>query len=203
MSIDLSILDNLDEVNVWIKVLTNKGLSAATKSSMKRTIPQMGKSSREMVKKYRKTSSTKINARFKFVKKLGTNDINKMEVIQKISKKPLRMIDFVKGKRERQKKKGVEVKKRRKLKAEIIPGRVRRLKGAFIEKGRGGTLMVLRRQGKEARPTERWAGPPIHSLFGIDRFMKPVEREIGVRYKDIFRQTVEQKLRVKLPGDKR
>lgn len=202
MSIEFNVMSNLDELNVWIAQLTNRGLSQATKRSMIRTKPTMKKESVLMVKKYRKAKSRAITDRFKFKSKLNGNVLSNYEINMEIERKPIRILEFIKGKKEAQKKRGIPVRKRRKLKVEVVPGRARRLPSAFIEKGSGGRLMVLQRQGKRARPTRRLTGVYIHHLFAQRALTEPIQKNVGRRVQKEFVAAVTNKMRKRLPSGK-
>lgn len=196
----VSIESNLPEVQKWIRSLANTGIAQATKSAMIRTKPTMKKESVSMIKRFRKIKSKPITDRFKFQSNLTGKEISRYHIDMIVSRKPIRILNFIKGKKERQRKRGIAVSKRRKLKVEVVPGKVRRLKTAFIEKGRRGQLLVLQRQGRRPRPTRRLTGVYIHHMFAKPELTAPIEKNVGVRVKELFVAAVEQKMRKQLPG---
>ena len=199
MTIQFNVLSNLDEVDVWLKELGTRGLSQATKSTMIRTKPTMKKESLKMVKLFRKTQSKKITDRFKFFSRFQGSDFRKYEVEMRISRKPIRLLHFIKGKKEAQKQKGISAKRRRKLKAEVVPGRVTKLRKAFIQKGKGGSLLVFQRQGEKSLPLRVRTGAFIHHLFAKPELTKPIEKNTGIKMTHLFRVAINNKMRIKLP----
>ena len=197
MSIEVNILDNLNEVGIWLKDLGEKGLATATKRAMLKTRPTFVRESRNQLKNFKKINNKAINDRFVITKKLDGNLINKFEINLAILSKPIRAIKFIKGRKVRQAKKGIKVKRRRKLKIEVKPGKVSRLKNAFIEKGRGGTLMVLRRQTQKPRPTRIQSGIFIHHLFKINTVIAPIikgtEKKLVFQFKKRAKDIIDKK----------
>lgn len=199
MAVEIDVLGNLDELDVWITELGTKSVLGATKTSMIRTRPTMKRESLQMVKRYRKAKSKAITDRFKFINKLGGSRVDRLSVELDVKRKPIRALEFIKGKKERQKRQGVKNNRKRKLKIEVFPGRVRKLPKAFIDRGRGGTLMVLERKGKERRPLRRRSGAYIHNLFAQERLVKPVEKPIGEMAAKQFVSAIKNKMKNKMP----
>lgn len=199
MAVEIDVFDNLDNLDVWLKELGQKGLVSATKSSFIRTRPTMKRESMLMVKRFRKAKSKAITDRFKFINKLGGTRIDDLSVELDVKRKPIRALEFIKGKKEAQKRAGISPRKRRRLKIEVVPGRVRKLPRAFIDRGRGGKLMVLERKGKERRPLRRRPGAYIHSLFAQERLTKPIEKPIGEMAAKQFASAVQNKMKNKKP----
>jgi len=201
MTIKFNVLSSLDEVDVWLKDLGRNAFSQATKSSMLRTKPTLKKESIIQVKRIRKAKSKAISDRFKFFSRFQGRNINNYEVAMVIERKPIRILNFIKGAHNVQKRKGKKFpfKGRRKLKVEVVPGRVRKLPQAFIERGRGGTKMVLQRQTDQPRPLRRLAGVYTHHLFARQPFTTPIEKPVANRLSKEFISAINDKMRKRQP----
>lgn len=202
--IEFDILSNLDEVEIWMKDIGRNAVLQSTKSAMIRTQPTMKKESIIQVKKFKKAKSKAITDRFKFERKLQGKNVNNYEVNMIIERKPIRLLEFIKGSKNVQKRKGIPFpfKRRRKLKVEVQPGNVRKLPQAFIDRGSGGTKMVLQRRTKDPRPIRRVAGVYIHHLFARKSFTKPIEDAMGSRVKKEFVDAINNKIRKMKPKGK-
>lgn len=201
MTIKFNVLSSLDELDIWLKDLGHKAFTSATKSALLRTRPTLKKESVSMIKKVRKTKSKAITDRLKFSSKFPGQNINKYEVKMTVLRKPIRLIHFIKGNKNIQKRKGIPFpfKRRRTLKVEVEPGSKRKLPISFIDRGSGGTKMVLLRKTEKPRPIRRAAGVYIHHLFARKSFTMPIEKPVSQRMKKEFISAINNKMRKKLP----
>lgn len=104
-------------------------------------------------KELRKDISLKsgaINKRIRIIQAKG-NNISRMEGVMIFSGIPIGMMEFVVGKKTKIEQKGIKVRKRRKLKAKIAPGKTFRLKGAFIQDVKSTQVFRRRSEGRRVR----------------------------------------------------
>ena len=197
MTIKINVLSSLDELDIWLKDIGRNAVLQATKSSMLRTRPTMKKESVSMIKNFKKAKTRAITDRLSFERKLSGKNVNNFEVNMVIARKPIRLINFIKGNKNIQKRKGIPFpfRRRRKLKVEVQPGRVRKLPTSFIDRGSGGTKMVLLRRTDNPRPIRRSAGVYFHHLFAQKTFTKPIEKAVGKRVQKEFVAAIENKMR--------
>lgn len=73
--------------------------------------------------------------------------ISKMQASVSYNEAGIRLIEFLKGQKKIDNQKGKSVKRRRKLKVMITPGKVRTLRGAFIQRGKGKIGIFKKQRG--------------------------------------------------------
>lgn len=133
MSIKIDITSNIANVPVIMDEIKSKIAAGAARTSINRTLTSTrAKTGQELSKRLR-LSSTKIKKKVSIEKASGKS-LRSLHGVIWFNDDALPMLQFVRGHKNPIKQKGVKIKKRRKLKVEVIRGKKKVLKGAFIQK---------------------------------------------------------------------
>jgi hypothetical protein len=193
MSIELDIFSNLNEIDVWLKDLKAQTIPTVVRRTLLRTRPTLQRESIKRIKQFRKTATTHIKKQMFIKKRLDSNDISKMEVSLNVKKGGIRALHFMKGAKIIQKRRGINPSKKRVIKVEIFPGRITKLKAAWISKPFGHLIILKRKRGekqKSAYPTRINSRIPIYSLFNSNFFMRPIEKPVSEKMKKEFQSQI-------------
>jgi len=105
---------------------------------------------------------------------------------------PISLLTFVKGNKDTIKLKGVPIKKRRKLKVEIQPGKKLLVKGGFIQRAR--TKQVFK--GKKGLGFKKQGTPSLGEVFRKNKF----ERKLLPIARQAFTSVFEREIKKRLEG---
>lgn len=138
MSIDFDITGNIEAIPQWFNSTHDKAILAAARSAINKTLISARKLSvKRMGITYRLRPSgysrREVKSQMKLFKAKG-GALHTIHGAIQYKGNPIPLLKFVSGKKEIIKQKGVKIKKRRKLKVEIKPGKKFLVKGGFIQK---------------------------------------------------------------------
>ena len=138
MSLDFNILHNLEATEEWLDSIKVKAVLGAARAAINKTLRSTRVFSvKAIAKQYRLKPSglsrREVKSMMK-VKKARGGSLNSLEGQIKYDTTPIPILKFISGAQEIIKQKGIKVKKRRRLRAEIRPGKKILLKGAFIQR---------------------------------------------------------------------
>lgn len=189
----IKIETNLLDIANGLGALGQKHLFRAVRRSINRSLPTMRAKSVELVKRDLNLKSSRIRQGIQLNKARGSSIFN-IEGSIAYDSIPVPMLEFVRGAKTPIQQKGVKVKRRRKLKIEIKPGRKVILAHAFIQRVR--TLQVFKRKNER-----RLAKQGIHSVAqevfrsykanriaeeGLKKFESEFQRDWDVRLQGLI-----------------
>lgn len=198
--IKIDIFDNLDDIQADINQIV-KAIPISNRRALQRTGKAMQRLAHDITKKNYRLNSTTVGAPslayFKtrlssLLIRTGSNSIDRQSVSFAIKKRSITKIGFIRGKRTAVSTKGVAVKKRRKLRASVRPGRTTTLKHSFIINTRNGPQVMVRNQGRLR--TLKIRSP--HKLFLAGRAPLQLEARTRERYVSEFNKQMNQTLRM-------
>lgn len=152
MSLKISIQDNFLDLAEAFKELDARQLEAAGRRAINRTLITMRKEAIIEITKRVKIKSKELRERYISLDKPGAN-VSTLEGSIVFSGESLHLMKFVKGDRSPIQQKGIPIKRRRKLKVEITPGKRFILKGGFIQKANSPQVFKRGRDSKLIRQT--------------------------------------------------
>jgi hypothetical protein len=135
---------NLMEISAQLADI-GKQARPAMRRALKRGLLAMKTESIKEIKKTLKITNKDLKESFRLSAPQGDRIFMHADI--GYSSASLPMLPFVRGARSPIKQKGISIKRRRKLKVEIVPGRKTLLKGAFIQVVRGRLGVFKRRKG--------------------------------------------------------
>lgn len=184
MSLKINIEQNFHDLTKMMDEIAHVQILAGTKRAMDNALRRGRVITIKEMRKEINLPSSKIKARITIYKARGAS-LNGVEGALGFSEKAIPMLDFVVGKKSNIKQKGIKVKKRRKLKVKIKPGKTIRLKGAFIQNVK--SQQVFRRKGQG--PSVRKLGTKSIATLAFQRNMRPkIENIILKRFDREFRR---------------
>lgn len=148
MSLKVNIDSNFHALDSMMDDLGNKDLAAAAKTSINKALIGGRKVMINQIRQDFNLKSMALKKRI-LVKKTSSNSLHSMKGEMIFSGIPISMLEFVVGRKENIKQKGIQVRKRRKLKARVAPGKTFHVKGAFIQNVK--SKAVFRGKGNDRR----------------------------------------------------
>jgi len=142
--LDIKLDDNFLDVAAAFEELNTNQLVSATRRALNRTLLTLRKTSIEEITKRVKIKPKSLRDRYIMLQKAGGGALNSLEAALVFSGEPVPLLEFVKGSKQPIEQKGIPVKRRKKLRAEITPGKRFVVKGAFIQRVR--SLQVFKRK---------------------------------------------------------
>lgn len=187
MAIELKIESNISAAQAFFSKAEKSLLIKAVKQTLNKSLQFLVTESVREVRKRRALKAKDVKAKwFMTNKNFKGMDARRYNVMLSIRKKPISMIDLVRGSKLPRKQKGIPIAKRKPIRAEITPGESKLLKGAFIAMARGGNYHVFRRKTKDRNPIAKQSLPSLHLYFMLDGFRKPIEDVVGARMQKEF-----------------
>lgn len=189
MGIHIEIQDNfLDVAELFAK--HQKHIVAAARFSINRSLLTVRQESIPMIRKNLNMGVTAVRKRAEIERTRGGGFRSLVGSVD-YSVEPVRMIEFVKGSKQPIKQKGIPVRKRRKLKVEVRPGKRIKLPGAFIQRKK--SIQVFRRMGtgrfrKQSVPSIGWV------VFNRDGIHKKLVKVGQDRFKELFFGEVQKRI---------
>lgn len=195
MSLTISLdQKSINKTILKLEKFNDKAITKATRQAINKTVIKLQSLVIRRLLLMRKLKKGELKKRFTSTRKARGNDINAMRGIVEIKGTTVSLIRFVKGSKDPRKQKGISVRKRRPIKVEVIPGRVTRVKGAFIAKGSGGKNQLFRRidnklrkkKGKQKGPIAKQASAALSLLIQRAEvkaaLIKFANRELGKQF---------------------
>lgn len=152
--------------------LDAKAIVAASKRALNRTLLTLRKESIKEITQKIRVKPAELRSRYIRLEKAGQG-ANVLEAALVFSGESLHLLKFVRGNKEPIKQAGISVKRRRKLRVEITPGKAFVLKGGFIQKANSAQVF---RRGK-GRGLIRQTAPSIGFMVlnrGIGETIKSI-----------------------------
>lgn len=147
MSLKVNIDHNFHDLTDMMDDLGNKDIAASAKFSINRTLTRGRKTVIKQIKRDINLKALALKSRI-IINKAKSNSMSSMKGSLNFSGFPISMLNFVVGNKSNIKLKGVKVKKRRKLKARIAPGKTFHLKGGFIQDVKSKAVFRRKSTGK-------------------------------------------------------
>lgn len=166
----------------------NRALIFARKLTIKRTQMHYKLTRQELVGSGKKGIKGFLN-----IRNARGNNLKQQEGSLDISGRPISMLRFLPpSKRKTQKQKGVSPKRRQKLRVEITPGQKKLHPKDFVQKGKGGQLLVFRRMtGKKKGDKEKLAAQKVPSIplaLKKHKSLDLITRMTNLRYQKNFQR---------------
>lgn len=183
-------IEGLDELAGFLDQFKQRDVVQAARRAINRTIVGLRQKSSDEIRKAYNVKEKNLRPRMRLQKPQG-NLLSAMEGSVEYSDNPISMIDFVKGSKAPLKQKGIPVKKRRKLKAEVKKGKTFVVKGGFIQKGKNGNNQVFK--GKRGKGFKKQGTRSVASMvkdlgfgkmftgYAQKRFEREFYRELTIR----------------------
>lgn len=135
MSLDIRIDFDSSIAEELLGRLSYKQIAKITQRSMNTTIVSLRQKAIDETRKKVKVREGVLRKKYTWIERARGNNLHGMEAVLNFSSHPLPLLEFVKGSKNVIAQKGIPIKKRRKLKFEITPGKVFKQAGAFIQRG--------------------------------------------------------------------
>lgn len=153
MSLTISIDDSqIRKINFELKKFSGKALEKSQQQAINKTATGLQTFINKKIREKRQLSVKEIKTKFINVEKARKG---LLLATVTISARELTMIRFIKGPKRPRKQKGIEVRKRKPLRAAVDKGKTRILKGAFIAFPHKGKPQVFRRMSDTKRVGRR------------------------------------------------
>jgi hypothetical protein len=180
--ISVSLDADLAKITEFLDDVKRKALIQATRQSLNKTlsafVTQVSRSTREHLKVKHRDVKDQI-----CVRRARGNDMSRMFASAHIRNKRFSMIHFVKGNRSANQQVGVPVQARKRIKVEIVPGRITHLRSAFIAHGRSANLHVFQRiQKKKDGKSPKGSLVKMSTPSVVDVINRPSVREYLERF---------------------
>jgi hypothetical protein len=135
VALTINISADMGEAVALFDSLAPNKLASAARRAANRTLVTLRKEAIIQIMRKLKIKSSVLRAKHIDLNRAKGASLGAVEASIDFSKNPIPMLEFVKGNKDPIEQKGIKVSKRRKLKAEIQPGRKFVVKKAFIQRG--------------------------------------------------------------------
>lgn len=181
-------VDFLAVVEAFDKIKAND-IIQATRRAINRTLAGVRQDSLDQLRKKLALKESVLRKRFIKLTKASGNSISSLAGFLDFSNEPIPLLEFVRGSKENIQQKGIPVKKRRKLKAEITPGKRFVVRKAFIQRKFSKQVFKRDSSGGFKKQGTRSVGFMLQHrgigerivAKGNVRFQKELLRELKVR----------------------
>ena len=195
MSIDFDISHNLHALEEYFDDIKTKAVLSGSRSAINKTLVNTRKWLVKMLAREYKLrpsglSRAKLRGKRMRMSKASGARLEQLVGEIKFSVSPESLLQFVTGSKEKIRQKGIKISKRRKLKAEIRPGRKIVLKKAFIQQVR--SKAVFRRGKKDGFYLQ--AAPSIGLVVQRPTFRDAMLLHVGRTFNRIFSHEVQYRL---------
>lgn len=169
---------------------------AAIRHSINRTLLTLRKEAIDQLRRKLRIKPSVLREKYLWLEKARGGLAGGIEGSIMFSKTPIPMLEFVRGSKEPEDQKGKPVKKRRKVRAEITPGKRFHVKGAFIQRVHSTQLFKRGKQGDFHKQGVRSVGFLIEARgigdhlvdVGAKRLAQLLEHDLRVRYEGIVKE---------------
>jgi len=150
MSLKINIWQNMYDLTQMMEEMATKDLVSAARAAMNSSVRRTRQLGSKEIRKRLNLKATEIKKRIVLIKARG-GSLRALEASLIVSGAPISMLNFIVGSKQPIKQKGVAVKKRRKLKARVNPGKTIKLSGAFIQNIQSKHVFRHKGSGRRAR----------------------------------------------------
>lgn len=192
MSLKIDITENLLEIDQMFDEFKTKQIVLAARRAMNRALVTARKRNLSLIPRELAIKKGELRKNHIRISKAKGGTIRSLEGDISFNTKGLPMLQFVRGKKQPSKQKGVKIRNRRKLKVMITPGNVRTMPKMFITKSTGGFRAFRRKAGTDE--LKRQHVPSVAFFFDTKgnikrdtlnilrgRFEKVFTRELEIR----------------------
>lgn len=159
MSLQVSIDDRqIRKLNLELKKFSGKALQTAQQQAINRTASGLQTFINRKIREERKLKAGEIKKQFMKIDKARKG---RLIATVTISGRVIPLIRFIKGSKSPRKQKGIAVRRRKELKAEIDKGHTTKMGSAFIAKDHKGKNQVFRRHANALRKRRNSQKGPI------------------------------------------
>jgi hypothetical protein len=190
MSLEIDIRSNFTAIGAAFEELKTVHIVQAARRAINRSLISTRKESIAEIKKKLKMKTGEIKERTKMLKARGSK-LHSLEGKLIFSGIPVPLLTFVRGNKDVIQLKGKKIKNRRKLRAEVTPGKRFIVKGAFIQRAR--TKQVFK--GKKKRGFKKQGAPSIGHIVREKEVGNVLARFGAKRFRDIFLDEVDKRIR--------
>ena len=194
MALDVRIDDTFDDIRLYLDSTLEKAAMQSARRALNRTITATRTQALRDLKKrlkFQKGQAKKNKDRFRLIKARG-GSLNTIKAEIRFSGETLPLIDFVKGSKSVPKQKGIKVRKRKQLRAEIKPGKTFKLKSAFIADIH--SKQVFKRRGKRTRQAKKQGLASFATLLSRPRNIKPLLQFTGREFRKVFKHEMSRRV---------
>lgn len=194
MALEINIKTNFAALAAAFDDLKKRHVVQAARRAMNRSLISVRKESVLSLRKVIKLKSTEIKDKISTFPARG-GSLEALEAKLVFSGKPIPLINFIRGSKAVIEQKGIKVKRRRKLRAEITPGKRFIVKKAFIQRAR--SVQVFK--GQRGKGFKSQGAPSIAHLIR-ERHGGVLGRALVSYALKRFDRTFEQDLKARLNG---
>lgn len=196
MSFKIDIKENIMEAYNAFDKLKRSEVSKAARRAINRTLVTIRKESVIEIKKDLRIKSSVLKNQYIWIEKprgKGLNDLGGSVVYQS---KGLALIDFLRGTKAVTPQKGIPIKRRKKVRVEITPGKKFIVKGGFITKTASKGLQIMKGSKTNRSHLMMQTAPALGTLLLNDK--KRIGAKLQSRSAEIFQENFSRELNYRL-----
>lgn len=196
MAFKVQIQDNIREAFHSFDQLKRSEIKNAARRAISRTLTTLRKESVITIKKELRISSSLLKNKYIFIDRVSGKRLNEIQGSVVYQSRGLNLIDFVKGTKAVTPQKGVKVKRRKKVRVEITPGKRFIVAGGFITQTASKGLQVMKRDSKVNGHLLMQTGPSLGALLLNEK--KRVGARLQAQGLEIFNKNFQHELKFRL-----
>lgn len=193
MSFKVEITDNLNQgFEVFDKLKKNEVFRSA-RTAINRTLTTLRKDSVIEIKKEMRISSSLLKNKYIWVDKARGKGLRTLSGSVVYQSRGLQLIDFIRGARAVTPQKGIPVKKRKKIRAEVTPGKRFVVSGGFVSQTASKGLQIMKRDKKTKGYLQMQTAPSLGALLMNEQ--KKLGARLQSRGAEVFQKNFMHELR--------
>ena len=195
MSLEINITDNFDEIVQAFDKIEKRLVGQAARYAINRTLLTLrGEALKEITKQFKIKEKTLRQKHISITKARG-GDLSTVNGMISFSGQPIPLIEFVRGNKTPQSQKGIPIKRRRKIRVEITPGKRFEVKRAFIQTVHSTQLFKRAKSGGFKKQGIRSIAYLIRER-GLGQKLVAVGKE---RFRELFLRDLEARMKGLVP----
>jgi len=192
MSFKIEIMDNIAQGYEVFDQLKKNEVFKAARASINRTLTSLRKESVIEIKKEMRIQSSVLKNKYIWIDKAGGKGLRALSCSVVFQARGLQLIDFVRGARAVTPQKGVPVKRRKKVRVEVTPGKRFVVAGGFITQTASKGLQVMKRDKKTQGHLLMQTAPSLGALLLNEK--KKLGARLQTRGAEIFQKNFTHEL---------
>lgn len=189
--VEIHLFDKIDGLEDLLVKYPKEIVASARRALQRASIAMRHESLQRLRKQLKIKESTLKNKHIRLHKVVSIGgSLGTLEAVIAFSKQPIPMLEFVKGSKNPVKQKGIPVKRRKRIKVEVVPGRKRTMQSAFIQ------TVKSKQVYKRIKATQRFKKQSIPSV-GEQVFGKGMYIPISKKGIATFHRVFKHEMRVR------
>jgi hypothetical protein len=196
MSFKIELKNNIQEAFNTFDQLKRGEVAKAARRAINRTLVTLRKDSVQIIKKDLRIQSSLLKSKYIFIDKArgkGLSDLSGSVVYQS---RGLQLIDFIRGTKAPTPMKGIPVKRRKKVRAEVTPGKRFVVTGGFVSMTASKGLQIMKRDKKTKGHLLMQTAPSLGSLLLNEK--KKIGATLQGRGAEVFQKNFISELNYRL-----